>query len=635
MFGGIENLLRKIYLAVMVAWRWLFRRRLTEEQSLRKAEEEARHAVEDEARRVAEENARRQAEEEARRKAEADARRAAEEARRVAEENARRQTEEETRHKAEADAQRVAEEARRLAEENARRKAEAEAQRAAEEEARRAAEERAQCPKQTVGKAEPATPLPNDEGELEDREGPEPPLPENEPLPKPRSFIEPKPPPITKVRTKKQRKSDSKPTDVMDANLPIRLQLVFGRGGIVKSLALVPERREEMPANIEATTTHGRLPLSEWSADSYEPVPVSDVPSALSEGVVFQARCGGQRWLWELSKREIYVLAAGELAGWLTRRRDQRLWLNTLHVVLAKDSLRDQVLAALSEAGCATPEVSDSTTPGVPPGWILLRDVKPTRAVPMREERDPLNVLCPAHEIETLFLGGIKLDRRLWLAGFPPRIRFAGELGNDFQVLIDGQPAQLARDGAFEALGWDAEGEHRLWFGGRAETYSLRTMEEGWEHWPTHDFGTGAAICGASTQQIGGARWHQIRIPARNPLLVGARPGEIFYCQARHDVRSETILALVPFAPVWALPWDPVHADKRSARVLQLDLREPDCSDDQCNRKRDADRAFRRWIAAINDAGRKQLALAVEGEDAKALWRRYRVMAKRLWRRTR
>src|SRR2546425_280216 len=83
-------------------------------------------------------------------------------------------------------------------------------------------------------------------------------------------------------------------------------------------------------------------------------------------------------------------------------------------------------------------------------------------AVLMRDVRDPLNVLCPAHEIEPQFAGGIRLERNVWLAGFPPRIRLTGELGSDFQVLIDGQSAQLASDGALESTGWDTEGQHRL-----------------------------------------------------------------------------------------------------------------------------------------------------------------------------
>jgi hypothetical protein len=203
------------------------------------------------------------------------------------------------------------------------------------------------------------------------------------------------------------------------------------------------------------------------------------------------------------------------------------------------------------------------------------------------------------------------------------------------QVLIDGQPALLASDGAFEAPGWDAEGEHRLWFGGRAETYSLCTMGEAWEHRHAHDFGTGAAICGASTHRTDGARWRQVRIPAANPLLVGAQPGEIFCCQARQDVRSETILAMVPFTPVWALPIDPVHADKHSARLVPLDSLEPVPAVKQSNRNRRVNDAVWRWVTVVNDAGRKQLALSAESDEAKGLWRRYRAVAKQLWRRMR
>jgi hypothetical protein len=406
----------------------------------------------------------------------------------------------------------------------------------------------------------------------------------------------------------------------------------------VKTLALVPHRREGMPNHIDVTTVNGCLQLSEWSTDCYQPVAMVEFPSSLSDGLVWQARDGAQRWRWELTKREIYVLAAGEefgLHGFVTRRKDQRLWLNTRHVVLAKESLRDQIHAALAEAGCAQTEVHDRTTPGVPSGWILFREVIPTRSVQMDDERGILNVLCPAHEIEPQFVGGIRLERNLWLAGFPPRIRFVGELGNDFVVLIDEQQAHVASDGAFEAPGWDAEGEHRLWFCDRAETYVIRTMKEEWESWHAHDFCTGAAICGASTQRIDGGRWRQVRIPAANPLLVGARLGEIFTFQSRHDIRSETILAMVPFAPVWALPIDPVHADKRSARLVLLDSLEPMSADGYSNGNRRVTAPVRLWVSVVNNAGRKQLALSVEGNEANGLWRRYLAVAKQLRRKMR
>lgn len=174
----------------------------------------------------------------------------------------------------------------------------------------------------------------------------------------------------------------------------------------------------------------------------------------------------------------------------------------------------------------------------------------------MRDDRDILNSLRPAHEIVPHFVGGIRLERNKWLAGYSPRIRFTGEFANGFQVKIDGHIAQAASDGAFEAAGWDSEGEHRLWFGDRAETYSLCTMAEAWERWPAHDFGLGAAICGASTHRLDGARWRQVCVPASNPLLIGARPGEIFRCRVSNSVNTGRIIAVVPFPPVWALPMD-------------------------------------------------------------------------------
>jgi hypothetical protein len=378
----------------------------------------------------------------------------------------------------------------------------------------------------------------------------------NEQPRKARSFSEPVPSPTKKNGTKNEQRSDQ--TARTDLSLPIRLQLVVGSGGSVKRLVLIPHRAEGMPSSFEVTTVAGdRLQLSEASSDSYESLAVSAFQNPLSEGVAFQARGDTQRWRWELTRREIYVLAAGDafgLSGFVTRHRDQRLWLNTRHVVLANESLRDQVMGALNDAGCGTSEVFDSATPGIPSGWILIRDVVPTRAVQMREERNILNVLCPGHEIEPQFTGGIRLERSVWLVGFPPRIRFAGEMENGFKVLIDDQPATLANDGAFESPGWDREGEHRLWFCDQAQTYALRTMKEDWETWPAHDCGTGAAICGAGTYRIDDVRWRQFCIPAANPVLIGARPGEIFRCRIPNGASSGWVLTTVPFNPVWALP---------------------------------------------------------------------------------
>ncbi|HEY5911633.1 MAG TPA: hypothetical protein VJA21_13620 [Verrucomicrobiae bacterium] len=413
------------------------------------------------------------------------------------------------------------------------------------------------------------------------------------------------------------------------------MQLVFGRGGFVRYLALAPDRRDGMPGEVEVTGTQGELHLTELREDCYEPVMLSDADNALTQGIEWRGRGDARQWRWVLGGRDLYVLAPGDEFGLHGFVSTARLWLNARHVVLATKRLREEVAAALAEAGCAAPEVSDDASSGVPAGWLLFRDVIPTRAVPMGDERDILNALCPAHEIEPHFVGGIRLERNTWLAGYPPRIRFTGEFANGFEVKIDGHLAQRTSDGAFEAPGWDSEGEHRLWFGDQAETYSLCTMEEGWSHWRAHDFGTGAAICGASTCQADATLRRQVRVPASNPLLIGARPGEIFCCYSRDDIRCESLLAMVSFEPVWALPLDPAHADKQSARILLLHPTQPQNDVRVQMRNRAANRKLAAWSAAIREAGCKGLRLTQEDEQTKALWHRYRVTARQLRRKMR
>lgn len=474
--------------------------------------------------------------------------------------------------------------------------------------------------------------LQTDETEPDRLQLPEPFATETEPIFQPPSYHPPTPPkPMPSTSTTRERtpRSNSKPC----ADLRLRLQLVFGRGGTVKTLALVPDRRAGMPGEIELKGTQGELYLTELRDNCYEPIPLPDAANALRKGVEWRGRGAAHHWRWVMSGRELYVFVPGEESGLHGFVSTARLWLNDHNVVLSTANLREDVMNALANVGCVNPEVIDDQTPGVPTGWILFRDVTPTRTVPMRDDQDILNALCPSHDIEPHFVGGIRLERNTWLAGFPPRIRLTGELESCFQVMIDGLPAQTAADGALEVPGWDSEGEHRLLFGDRYETYSLYTMSENWDSWHAYDFGTRVAICGAGLHQIERKDTRQVRVPASNPVLIGGRPGEIYCCQAHHDLLSEIIFARVPFLPVWALPIDTLHSDKRSTRIILLNAAPPIAAIDHVKRNRDEMRSLNKWIAAINDARHKQLELA-EG-NKKDLWRQYCVVAKHLCRRMR
>jgi len=603
-------------LAGVAAWAWSSGHRVKKQLAQQKEHEDAR--LKAEAKRLAEEKksarlaAEIKAQEDARLKAEVEAKRLAEELR-LAEANAKAeaQAREDARLKAEAEAQ-AKSEARLAAEAEAKRVAEERRQAEADEKTRLAAEEEAQRLKEETAKDEETLNQPAEEAN-----------PEPIPPSKPRDYRPLAPVSPTTRQGGGPTRTNRQPQNV---SLELRLQIDFGRDGGVKTLALVPERRDGMPKQIEIEGSR----RNEWNDNYYDAVPAENLGDCLQHNVEWRGRSGTRFWRWVLSRREIHVLASGDVSGLYQFGSVPCLVLDADHAVLAAVSLREDVEAALGVAGCSNFMVLDETTPGVPSGWLLFRDVKPTRAVQRRDEAHILNALCPLRDIMPHYVGGIRLTRRTWLAGFPPRIHFTGELEESFSVMIDGHPAQRAPDGAFEATGWDDVGPHDLWYGDGRETFALETIDENWERWHAHDFGTGAAICGGSIHHVAGARWQQVRVPVSNPLLVGARPGEVFFCVMRGDVRCEFVTVLVPFTPVWALPPDPAFANKQTSRIVLLNSADPIPLVEIRNANSGARHSVRAWISTIRRAGCKQLALETETNSAKDLWRNYRNLAKHL-----
>jgi len=387
-----------------------------------------------------------------------------------------------------------------------------------------------------------------------------------------------------------------------------------------------------MPADFEVTGTQGAFGFCQLGDFCQDVVP-PDIGAALLGGVMWQGPV--PYWRWVLGGREIYVLARGDDAGLAGFVSAPRLLLGAEHVVLATTGRRREVLTALTQAGCAEPAIMDETVDGVPAGWLLFRGVTPTRPVQGRDEADILSALHPLAEIAPYFVGGIRLAGRTWLLGHPPHIRFTGDIGREFEARIDGKSVSLSSEGGYIAPGWDTAGRHSVWFAGRLRKYLLLRGKEQWNAWSAYDFGTGATICGPSALPRNETHHHQVRVPVHNPVLVGAVPGQIFRCNLRTDVQNDTLLSSVPFAPVWALPVDPLHADKRTARIVLAGCLQGVRPTPIRITDRRANRAVFGWCALINDAGCKRLALATEEDGAVALWQEYRRVAKQLRRKIR
>jgi hypothetical protein len=126
-----------------------------------------------------------------------------------------------------------------------------------------------------------------------------------------------------------------------------------------------------------------------------------------------------------------------------------------------------------------------------------------------------------------------------------------------------------------------------------------------------------------------------VRVFAQNPVLVGAVPGQVFRCTLRADMRNGALLLHIPFAPVWALPVDDSHVNKRTAHIVLAGSLQSVRPTQIKITRRNVDPAIAAWCAVIKCAGRKGLPLATEENGAAVLWREYRRAAKQLWRKMR
>jgi hypothetical protein len=405
-------------------------------------------------------------------------------------------------------------------------------------------------------------------------------------------------------------------------------------------VSLLPRRRDGLPAAVEvAGAGPARLQLSALREDWYQEVLLPSIGSVLRQGAEWYADLEGGRLRWSLSGRDLYVLGTSD--DWSGYVSTPRLVLGDQHAVLCTKALLPQVEDLLRQC-CGTLPQQFTAEDGLPEGWFGFRPVVPTQPLPLGTEPDILDALRPSPDVQIALRGGIRLQYGRWLAGYPPAIRLYGDLEHADPPVIDGVAATRLPDGSFTAPGWDSIGDHAIACAGQTKSYSIVEPEEGWEAWPAYAFSSGRGqklpvICGALVTAAAAnltASPPAVLAPASNPILLGAEPGQIYRCPDRQDVRLPFSVASVPFEPVWALPADPIHADKKTARVLLMGT-------PQLPRTRAApERAARgknvlQWCRAILDCSRKGLAVEPADDQAGAAWRAFRDLARRIWRASR
>lgn len=428
----------------------------------------------------------------------------------------------------------------------------------------------------------------------------------------------------------------------------IEVRVLFKRGGHC-SVTLLPKRSPDLPEELVVEGGGGNVELIALGDEWYQDFVPDSLGELLQKGLVLGDSSNGQEWI--LAGREVFVFVSGDThRGFVSC---PRLMLGRDHVVLcAEHRLRD-VEEALLEAGCSG-WARLAEDDGVPVGWTLLRGISPQRTVPLRDGEDILNILRPLPEIEIALERGIRLAYNTWLHGYPPVIRVWGDSEHTSRVLIDGQEANRSGQDTYTAPGWADLGDHQVWCGNTSKSYSIATSEGNWKFWPAYSFCPGSpddndatvqefSFCGPLVRSTDFAEVPEtdprslqfFQVPPSNPILIGAKPGDVFQAHPRRDLRGAPCLALPKFDPVWALPVQPLHCDKKTSRVLLIgnatEIQEPEGGQYSISQSSDVDR----WFRLILDASRKGLSVEPADRDIKHLWDIYKDAARRLRKRFR
>jgi hypothetical protein len=429
--------------------------------------------------------------------------------------------------------------------------------------------------------------------------------------------------------------------------MPIEVRLVFEKAGFCR-VSLLPRRAAGMPLELAVTGSGDPPELLALQDEWYQDVVLPNLDRLLREGIEWVGSLPeGRRVRSSLSGRELYVLARhSELNGFVSA---PRLILGEEHVVLCVAERLSDVRAAIALTGSPEPTLLNSDS-GIPAGWAGLRGVVARTPIAPSPGGDILDVLRPLAEVEIALEGGIRIDRQTWLIGFPPSIRLRGDTSTIAAVTIDGHEATFSADGGYTVPGWDSPGEHSVCCTSDSRTYAIRPGAEDWEPWDAYTWSLGEldvggmqshpAICGVLVRppRVARSDGRAIVVPASNPILIGAGPGEIEICTPRSDVRAGLCVGFPWFEPIWAIPADALHCDKRTARVVLIGSPQPVEEGEPQPSVRPGERRGRfdrgrswgahAWCAAILTAGRKGLQTEPPRTEIADLWKTYKRCAK-------
>ena len=439
--------------------------------------------------------------------------------------------------------------------------------------------------------------------------------------PQPSQYRPPSQEPVIVPQTSKSQKPMG---EARQQRFDLTVRLLFQRSEQF-NLGLLPQRGNDLPEEISLGSEGNRHAVTAVHDGWYGDVCPEDLSTLLVDGISWEGRAESEvLGHWTLSGRDLYVLAAhGDLRGFV---QTTRLKIGRKHVILCRNPLLAEVEPVLYQAGCANITILNESS-GAPTGWTVIRDVLPTKVARIDTGEAILSILRPEPELEIEFQGGIHLQQRTWLRGFPPCICVCGDLRPEVEVFIDGNRA-IADNGSFMNQGYDAVGEHvvSIPIAKKSRTYRITEGEQSWTSWGAYGLER-VQLCGPLLEASDGlAVPRPVVVPSSNSVILGAKPGEIAYCPR---IRGPKQVGCVTFDAVWAIPVDAFGCDKTTTICL-LNARQVFQTERRQFTGKEAERVME-WSTAILNAARKGLLVEESDPYAPVLWREYKSRARTLW----
>lgn len=382
----------------------------------------------------------------------------------------------------------------------------------------------------------------------------------------------------------------------------IELQLEFVRRR--PQVAYLPRRPRAFPEIFTA----GVLTFESCDEGWYDPVLVPrDHGSRLAQGLAWSAPHNGCTLTLHRRGTNVIALAPSPLqSGYVSRNG---LLLNIKCAVLCRLETTDEAAQYLNNITGSRCEPLDS--PDLPLGWILFRDIIPIHPISAPPQLEAIEVEA---ETNIIPVGGLRISRRRWIVGAPPRIFVSGGRSDLKRPTINGEEVDVDADGRLIDEGRLTEtGTYTIAAG--KDRLHIEIVEPDVPH--SDEAETTESRLSGTFAALPPGRW----------TLIGASCNEILHCTSR-SVHGVVVRA--PFRAVWAVS----HSRTFGAKIVCLDASLPSPVPPAIIASPLQQRLAEQWAATVHTTNmphpRIGCLITIDSEEVHKAWREYAAMAHRL-----